>query len=280
MNQKTLSIKWADGRNVGIHLEDNPVAEFYYKCIKHLRHVDLEFNARKNPLHPLRDNLDEVKEHLKASATKLGIELKTDKLSEQEYLNYLHTLYFASTNGVGSDSDDWLEFHDQIHLIEQVRDGKRQPSLWFDYEYRAGFLIKPFDRTWLNYSVTNFPAGTCYIQARELGKDIFKYIEDNEPFDIAVMSKLLKPWVDFKPVLDVSIQDQDRLTKLSHFYADYKNQIDNWFCNFKEPWTEHWKLSNWKITDEVSVLPIGQVDNLTMLIDCFKMQDYPTRITY
>lgn len=280
MTEKKLSIRWQDGRFVDIHLLDNPVADYYYKCIKYLQHVDLKFNVRKNPLHPLRHDLNLLLEQLLLSANRVAIDIDPDKLLDQEYLNYLHTLFFASTDGRGSNDPNWLEFHDLIHTIEQVRDKEDQGSIWADYEHMAGPLVKPFDRDWLKYAVPVAPAGTCFIQARELGKNVWRYIADNEPNDIDVMCKLLKTWVDLKPVLDIAVTDLDRSTKYNHILTNYPEQFNYWLEHFQKPWAEYWGISNWKPIEESAALPVGHVKDIETLITAFKNEDYPTRITY
>lgn len=280
MSQKKLSIRWKDGRCIVIYLLDNPVAEYYYHCMKHLQHIDLEFNVRKNPLHPLRYNINQLLDQMIASAKEVDVIVDSDRLLDQEYLNYLHNLYFNSTDGHGSNSPKWLRFHDLIHSIEQVRDREEQGAVWVDYEHLAGPLVKPFNRDWLKYSIPVANSGTCYIEAHELGKTICKYIYDNEPNDIDIMCKLLKPWVDMKPVMNIAIQDQDRNKNLKFLSTHYKEQLDYWLENFQKPWRDYWKLTEWDIMDEGSALPIGHIDDVDTLIDCFKNEDYPTRITY
>jgi hypothetical protein len=219
-------------------------------------------------------------EQLVLSSKKVATEIDPDRLLEQDYLNYLHTVFFASTDGRGSNDSNWLEFHDLIHTIEQVRDGEAQGAIWVDYEHSAGPLVKPFDREWLRYAVPVATAGTCFIQSRELGKNIWRYIADNEPNDIEVMCKLLKTWVDLKPVLDIAVIDLDRSTNYKHVLANYPQQLDHWLTHFQKPWTEYWKISEWKILDESAALPIGYIKDVDTLVQCFKNEDYPTRITY
>ena len=83
-----------------------------------------------------------------------------------------------------------------------------------------------------------------------------------------------------KPVLNIATQYQDRSEKLRALLATDKTKVDNWILKFQKDWTDYWKISDWKIEGEGAALPIGSVDNIDMLIECFKNQDYPTRITY
>lgn len=280
MDLKKISLVWADGRCIDITLLDNPASQYYYGCIKHLQHVDLEFNSRKNSLHPDRCNLQQLSQQILDSAEKLNIKIETDQLTDQQYLNNLHKQYFDSTNGNGSDNVDWLRFHDLIHCIEDANKIEGHESIWIDYEHRAGPLIKPFDRSWLQYSVTEIPVGLCYLESHELGKTVKKYIKDQEPFDLLTMCKLMKPWVDLKPVLNISVVAQNRLSKLHSFRDEYKTQLEQWESYFQKDWTKFWNLQGWSLIDESAALPVGYIKNIETVLQCFREQDYPVRITY
>ena len=280
MNSKKLSLVWPDGTCVDITLLDNPVAQYYYGCIKHLQHVNLEFNSRKNPLHPDRCNLQNLSEQILDVAKKLNVNVDPTQLTNQQYLNGLHNQYFDSTDGKGCDDADWLQFHDLIHGIEGAKEIEGHEAIWFDYEQRAGPLTKPFDQSWLKYSVTKIPVGLCYLQAHELGKTVKKYLKDQEPFELSNMCKVMKPWVDLKPVMDLAVTDQDRNHNLEMFKQQYKTQLEHWESNFQKEWTKFWNLQDWSLANDGAALPIGHIKDMQTVLKCFRNQNYPTRITY
>ena len=280
MNPQKLSIKWRDGRCVDIQLFDNPVAEYYYQCIKHLQHLDLHFNLRTNPLHPDRLSLQKRLQNLLVMASRCEVDVNEDRLLDQTYLNVLHDKYFDNTDGKGCDNPDWLNFHDAIHVVEQWYNHEPQGSIWVDFQQLAGHFVTHFDRHLLKYSTTNVTAGTCYIEARELGKTICKYIMDDEPFELEHMCKIMKPWIDLKPVLNIAVQDEDKQSMFTTVQSLYHQRLQTWLTDFQKTWTKHWNLENWDITNEHRVLPIGHIHDIETVVNCFKQQDYPVRITH
>jgi hypothetical protein len=280
MNSKKLSLVWTDGLCVDITLLDTPASQYYYGCIKHLQHVDLEFNSRKNPLHPDRCNLQTLSEQILVVGKKLNVNVDLDQLTNQPYLNQLHNQYFDSTDGKGCDDTDWLRFHDLIHVIEDANKITGHEAIWFDYEQRAGPLIKSFDQSWLKYSVSKIPVGLCYLQAHELGKTVKKYFKDQEPFDLPTMCKIMKPWVDLKPVMNLAVTDQDRQHTLDRFKQQYKTQLEQWELHYQKDWTTSWNLQDWSLADDGAALPIGHIKDMETVLKCFRNQNYPIRITY
>jgi hypothetical protein len=144
----------------------------------------------------------------------------------------------------------------------------------------AGPLIKPFDRNLLQYSATTVTAGTCYIEARELGKTVCKYILDNEPFEIEHMCRVMKPWIWLKPVLNVAVRDQDKQNLLHKVQTKYKSQLDRWSNEYQTIWTRHWNLENWNLADESVALPIGRINDTEAFEKFFSNQEYPIKVTY
>lgn len=280
MHSKKLFLTWTDGRSVDISLLDNPASNYYYYCIKHLQYLDLEFNSRKNPLHQDRKNLPLLYEQIAQVAEKLNVGIEIPQLEDQKYLNELHNEYFNSTDGRGCNDPVWLQFHDLIHLIEDARQYYDYEAIWFDYENRAGRFVEPFDQSWLQYAVYKVPVGLCYLQALELGKTVKKYIRDQESFDLENMCKIMKPWIDLKPTMHLSVVEQDREIGLKKFKEQYGKQFEHWQNNFQKDWMKFWKLEDWTILNESAALPIGYVKDIETVLQCFKNHDYPNRITY
>lgn len=270
-----LNLVWKDSRALSINMLDNPVATAYWNLTKHLQHVDLTFNVRKNPLHPDHKNVSVLLRQLSNLLSELGIIIDSTKTSNQEYLNQLHEIYFSHAKQTTYD-ERWLIIHDLIHSLETAQGlNTHDTDIWIDYEKKAGLLIKPFDRSWLQYKTAKITAGTCYIMAHELGKTPYIYYQDNEPADIDIMTQLMKPWVDFKPVLSIATKDRDLSTKP----LAIKEQFTQWFAPFKDAWTKHWNIDDWTYDEIYAAIPVGHIDNIEQLIECFKNEDYPIRIT-
>ena len=275
MSSRTIKLIWKDDRQINLHMLDNPVADYYWHCAKHLQNLELKFNVRSNPFHPCFYNTDKLIGQFIDVAQQLNVDVKSDQLSQQQYLNQLHATYFTNADN-NTFEHNWLLFHDLLHALESSQGyNLRNRDIWIDFEHYAGPLIKRFDRKLLRYATLQRQAGTCYITAHELGKDPLTYFNDGEPSDVDVICKLMKPWVDLKPVLNISTEDYSYQIDS----ADLLHKFLDWFDPYKKFWCDHWNLQGWS-PDEISVaIPVAVIDNLHELVDRFQHEDYPVRIS-
>jgi hypothetical protein len=272
MTQRKIYIIWQDGRTIDIWLENNPVADYYYNCIKYLQHVDLEFNARKNPLQAKQTSYESVMTKLMAEVAKVGLEIDITQLSNQEYLNELHAVYFSNAKKLKFDIQ-WLTIHDCIHLLEDfIGTGLVRNSIWFDYEEKAGLLIKPFDRRYLKYATPDITAGMCFLREHELGKSPMLYWKHKEPLNIKAVCEQSKPWLFLKPILSIAFQNNNNYTTFD------QTEFNKWFAPVRDGWCQHWNVPDWQPQEMFAGIPIGYVDQLPTLVDCFTKLDYPQRL--
>lgn len=273
MAGKILKIKWQDGITVDLELANNPVAEFYYSCIRRLQHLDLFFGPRETPYHPLVTDITATKNLLKQQLQELGVEIEFEKLQDQSYLNYLHDVYFQQCNTQDrSYYTKWTHVHDNIHLLETHNQHRSNPSvILFNYRNDAGLLYKKFDRSHLQYAVYTVEPGGCFLTEQELGKNPLTYYRDQEPNDIDFMCKISKPWVNLIPTLNVATKPIEPITIPDDFIQ--------WFETYKEPWCQHWKISGWQPSEIYAKIPIGRILNFDEFHVRFKENNYPKRIT-
>ena len=272
MADKKIHIVWSNGRTIDILLEKNPVADYYYNCVKHLRHVDLKFDQRGNPFYIEHLDHNTVIENLLTDAKQVGLEIDVDRLTDQIYLNQLHSQYFEVAQNIVIDPR-WYAIHDVVHLIESFNgNSPTYRNIWFDYMDRAGPLIKPFDRSWLKYTTTEFSKGMCSIREHELGKNLCLYRQHNEPMDINVICRQSPPWVWIKPVLDITVKDYNNYKEFN------EEEFNNWFEPFRESWCAHWNAPDWTPQEIFSAIPVGHVEDINQLIECFRNLDYPQRL--
>lgn len=267
MSEKKLIISWSSGNFVELNLLENPLSDYYYRCITRLKNIELQFGPRENPLDESYTE-NSLAENLVNNFKKLGFSVDFQKLKAQEYLNELHDLYFNNFNK-DKDHKKWLEIHDLIHLLEKNNEDRN--CIWVDYKELAGPLIKKFDRKFLKYATTAIKKGYCYFSAHELGKDPYKYWQDGETNDLKNICQLSKPWLFLRPLLDIGIKDYE--TKK---YSDPNFLI--WFEEFKDGWCEHWGLEEWQPWELAARIPVGYITDIDYLIDRFANNDYPNKI--
>jgi len=266
---KKLRIFWKNNEYVDVELLDNPVADYYYNAIRRLKHCNLSFGPRENPLDRQID-LQSLLTKLEKLFSKFNITIDTKKI-EQNYLNELHDLYFKQY-GHDNNGDIWLEIHDTIHLIEDFFNKENKSFIWFDYKENAGPLIKKFDRNFLRYSTKTFKKGMCYFSEHELGKNPLKYWLDGEPYDIENFVRISKPWLLLRPLLDVAFRDGER------YKTDQEENFIKWFEPMKDRWLKHYNLNNWNRQELDALIPVGHIPNIDYLIDRFTNTDYPKKI--
>lgn len=274
MNQRILKIRWHDGRNVNIVLEDNPVADFYYRCIKHLQHLDLYFSPREDPYHPMLCDRDQAVDKLVEYFAEWGIAVDREKTADQTYLNHLHDIYFKSCTASHEKNyyARWMKVHDYIHIVECINKGTKEiPAVVFNYRDKAGPMYCKFDRSLLKYSQNQFDTGTCFLHEQELGKNPLVYFRDNEPRDLDVMCQQVKPWVNLIPTMNLALEDIMPTVIPPEFVK--------WFEPVKEQWAKSWGANNWQPEEIGTGIAIGKVEDIDTIVKCFHMQDYPIRIT-
>lgn len=270
---RRLYIIWPNDQSVTVYLEDNPAADYYYDCIKHLQHVPLSFNQRSNSLldtdiHNLIDNISKL-------GIKLGIDIDRSKAETQNYLNFLHDIYFQQAKEKTFDPL-WLTFHDTIHLIEEcIGSRSRHSQIWFDYQEKAGIFTKPFDRSWLKYSTTETNAGDCILQEHELGKSLLLYKNNKESESIDQINELAKPWHITRPILDIELVKKN----LYQTFVEYdQDDFLRWFEPYRERWSNYWQIPDWQPWEMFAKIPLGKVEDLTTITENFSKGYYPKYI--
>jgi hypothetical protein len=270
---KILKIKWSDNTTVDLELADNPVAEFYYSCIRRLQHLDLFFGPRENPYHPLITDNTQAQQLLKTQLSELDVAVDTNRLQDQLYLNYLHDIFFQQCNTQDRNYyTKWTYAHDTIHLLEIQNNHRNSSSvILFNYRNDAGLLYTKFDRSYLQYATQSVDPGTCFLVEQELGKNPLTYYQDREPNDIDFMCKISKPWVNLIPTLNIAVE--------SITHKPIPEDFVQWFALYKDQWCQHWGITDWQPSEIYAKIPIGRILNFEELLRRFKNNDYPNRVT-
>jgi hypothetical protein len=232
-----------------IELDDNPLSEYYKKCLKHLQHIRLNYSIFDYPKY--RVTSDTIKSIFLESSKHLGVNIDIDQLTKQDYLNYLHGVY--EVEYPRTQDPIYLDFHEMIHLSEAcfVKNNVFDNIVTINFRNNAGLLQKTFDRTHLSYGTTKVRKGTCFLRWNELGKTPYSYFIDNEPDNIDRLCELAKPWTTLRPALYVALEDVDFNRDLSNF--------NDWFRKYEEEWKSHWGLHDWSPEEQFTVISIGVV---------------------
>lgn len=274
---KQLKI-WFDNDAIEINLYSNPVAEWLHSRYKHLAHLPLQFDE-KNLFFDRCTDRSIVEHAIKQSAGRLAIDIDQLSLSDQLYLNHLHSVYeknflHSAYREKATQTEDWIAFHDAVHTLEKINfQDSQMPWISIGHNTRAGALEKTFDREYLKYATSQVKKNQCFVQWEELGKTPWDYFQNHEPDDIDRLCELAKPWLMLRTSFRVACDDFDLLENVD--FAEF----NTWFSSYQQSWCNHWGLTNWTPTEMLQVIPIGEMPDVDLLINNVKNNRLPTRIT-
>ena len=263
-----MQIVFSSGKTVDLILEPTPLSSVYQKIYKHLEHVAVPFQDWDNPFYLGRLSLSELVEKLIACATQVNVQIDRERClaQDQNYFNFIHTIYEKNYNG----DPAWLNFHEHIHLCEQ----RPEPSkiLQIDYREKSGLLEKPFDRDWLKNATTKIQAGDVFVDWSELGKTPYIYWKNNEPNDIVRMRELIKPWLKLRPKIIVALEDIDTLENIM------VAKFESWWAQYSQTLCQHWNIPSWTTNDIFSVSVFGRVPNFQEITTQLKNNQAPVKV--
>ncbi len=275
-DSKQLKI-WFEHEVLEINLYSNPVAEWLHSKYKHLSNLPLEFDEKNLFFNRCTDRTV-VEQTIKQSAHTLGIDISATQLSEQSYLNHLHSIY--ETNFLHSaykektaNTEDWILFHDAVHMLEKINSqDSHLPFVSFDYNTRAGALEKSFDRAYLRYATSRLKKNQCFVQWEELGKSPWDYFQNHEPDDLERLCELAKPWLMLRTSFRVACADINLLDQIDF------GEFNAWFSSYQQSWCNHWNITDWTPEEMLQVIPIGEID-ANRLVDNINNGHLPLRVT-
>jgi hypothetical protein len=247
---KNIEILFFNGSTYTIKMLNTPISRSLIKMLKHLSNVQLEFHNHDNPY---RYRIDIIHEQLKTTSDQLGIEVNFNNLSDQMYLNHLHSIYEKNYNG----NSIWLQFHESIHMMEVLNKGlylspRRGPRADIGYKEKGGLLKRKYTYEELTTCQTTFSAGDVYVTFLELGKTPYEYWADSEPDNIDRLCELAKPMLQLLFKLSVALKDVDTVPK-------DMNRFDQWFSKYKTQWCKHWGIPDWSTEQITGGILVGSV---------------------
>lgn len=232
-----------------IHLNDSPLRNKITKALKHLQHVKLPHTLFDNKvLYSYNNSVGQLKKY----AHILGVNLEIEKINEQSYLNYLHSIYEEKYSSDERNNPDWLFYHEAVHMVEMTQgDVKLKKSLLFDYKNLAGHLNTEYSFNELqNFTLANQP-GDLVIEFNELGKTPLKYWKDNEPDNLARFCQLAKPLIRFNFSLKLYLEEHSAST------AQETEEFLIWFEKYKKPWCKYWNIPDWSLEQIAGSIKVG-----------------------
>jgi hypothetical protein len=246
---KNIEVTFDNNKKYVITTQPNSISDSITSMLKHLTNVPLEFHNFDNPY---RHTYQTCLTQLVQAAKTFDIPVDVNRLHDQSYLNYLHTLYENGYNG----NPDWLQYHEGIHLLELLINGICKSTVNLGYKEKAGPLKRNYTYDELSTCQIQFSAGDCFVEFNELGKIPYHYWADNEPDDIQRFCELSKPMLSLNFKITVALQDINAMP------ADV-DKFNSWFSQYKSTWCQHWNIPDWTMEQMMGGMLIGKIDNIT-----------------
>ena len=263
---KKLKLVFSDDSDLIINLNNSITADKLATMSKHLQRVPLSFANYDNPLYY---TLPIAVKQLIENARLLNIVIDQTQLTDQSYLNSLHKLYEQGYNGTAI----WLEFHESIHMLENINSGKIPCIVNIGYREACGPLDKKYSYEELLTCQTSFKAGDCFVSFSELGKTPYTYWKNNELNDINRLVQLAKPIIRLNFKILIALTDFD-----NSLSGQEQSEFNAWFAPYKHEWCEYWAIPDWSITQILGGIKIGETDKVDMLVDKLRNNKIPTKL--
>jgi hypothetical protein len=255
--------------SVDIDLHPGTPTDIIMKYFKHLQHVPVPMRDWDYPFYLDHAKFEHVVEKLCNFATQLGIEIDPNRCDQQSYLNHLHNIYEKNYKG----GPHWLDFHENIHLCEDLIKLDRDEVLTIDYRELAGPLLVDFDRTLLDQLSVRSNLGDVTVGWAELGKSPYGYWQSREPNDIDRICELAKPYLKFRPKLEIIIQPRQEKDPV-----DIEN-FGRWWACYEGAWCKHWNLPSWSLDQMFGKFVIGHVADFDKFLQIVMSRGKLQRVT-
>lgn len=260
-----MEVIFDNGESLQFAFLDSPVTSHYKNVYKHLQHVPFDFNKWDMP------NYDKSQAHndLEKFATLLDITLDPIKLNDQNYFNYLHSIYENNYNG----SEHWLSYHEQIHLCESLlHNGDSSGFYHIDWREKGGMLTGKFNNQWITDLQNTVKAGQIFFRWSELGKIPYTYWKNCEPDSIERLCELAKPMLHLRPKVQIAVK------KLNFIPESNIEKFSHWWKKYHDEWCAHWNLQKWPIEYMFGVIPYAETSQVDILQKLVEQKSCPVKI--
>lgn len=248
-----------NGKEYVITLIDSPIKNKIIKALKHLQNIKLPSSKFDNTIFY---TFDSAIEQLLYYSNVLGITLEVGKIKDQSYLNILHKIYEENYSANGKNDNNWLLYHEALHVVEKLLNKSRVPkSITFDYKNLAGYTNTSYSFDELQTFKLNGQPGECFVAYNELGKTPYHYWKDKEPDNFERFCQLAKPMLRFNFAIKLFLEEND-FSKLEGL-----DEFINWFSKYKKDWCNYHNIPDWSIEQMLGEIPIGYCKDWEKILD-------------
>jgi len=240
-------------------LEDNPVAELWYKSMKHLR------NVKYHAIDSLRQEPRDIKTCYHLFCEFAGIDpLEFDHV-DQSLLNKFHEQYMYHNDVLSrkKNNDIIYEFHQSIHKMERQNSGI--PSRADMHRVSYSRFSAPFHKKFpCNlYYTDQLLKDNLYLLIADSGKRPHEFWTDGESEDKNNIDKTMMAHYTFKPDWFVCLQSKHPSPLSEKFYG--------WFEQHKSTFLKKYGLKKWDDIDENSAVLLAKPNSADPISNWIKI---------
>ena len=249
MKRNRFKVVFEDSKNkqfdLDYSLNDNLVADKWFKKIKHLKDVSVD------PVECNQEDFTNLK-HIYEQFC-IFADMKPIDFSEinQQLLNNFHQLYEQTHNTLAKKTNNSIiyKFHHAIHYHEGKSIQEKQMNV--GWGVKEGMLTEMFNCN--SHYENKIIANNIYLPWTELGKKPLQYWKNKEPDNQTRFNELAKPHITLRPKFMIALQDSKPV--------ELDNDFVNWFSKYKKDWLETYKIEKWDTIDEYSAVALAFADH-------------------
>lgn len=245
-----LSNKDKIKKSIRYVLDENHVAEVWFKAMKHLRNVE------PHPIDSSRHTPRDVVTCYKSFCDFAGIKPLEFDTVDREVLNLFHSQYMEHHDRLSriKNCDIIYEFHQSIHTLERELTGADRVE---DRMHKVSYSRKstPFhDKIRCNlYYADQLVANNIYLHIAESGKKPMECWDDGESSDEANLDRVMVAHHNYKPDWYICLR--------SHVPTPLPKEFYKWFDPYKNTFLKKFGLEKWDHIDEQSSVLLATIDD-------------------
>lgn len=211
-------------------LEENAIAEQWYKKIRHLHRVPFSdhyvFKVRQSPPNDLNQLISQ-------DLVKLNELIKINYPIKESYdhddCNILHDITVSTQYDYSLDVRDiFHRMHRNIHSLEYSMQKTVFDSIYAGWGEKEGPLTSNFD--YLPYDLyRKCIPGTINLIWAEFGKTPWQYWKDRDLNDVQHLLKTCKPHMTFRAQFSLSISESS---------DQFDSEFEQWFDSYRDAWQQ------------------------------------------
>jgi hypothetical protein len=249
MKRNRFKVVFADSQNKQVDLDyslnDNLVADKWFKKIKHLKNVAVD------PVECNQESFTNLKHIYTQFCEFAGVEPINFIEINQQLLNKFHELYEQTHNTLANKPNNSIiyKFHHAIHFHE----GKSPEEKRIDVGWgvKEGMLTEIFHCN--HYYENHIQTNNIYLPWTELGKKPLQYWKNKEPDNQNRFNELAKPHITLRPKFMIALKDIKPV--------EFENNFVHWFSKYKKDWLETYDIKKWDTIDEYSAVALAYADH-------------------